>query len=340
MQRNKSKMKKADENGKVTKKAKISMGKCEFYKQHNIEELRDSILLQVQDIEDLVSISKVIKACPYYASRKAAEDAEVVLIPYNTILHKPTREANGIKLKNNIVIIDEAHNLLEAISQMYSSEVTYLQLFHSHKQLKNYKAKYSTRFSAPNLLGINQLIFIINKLLEVLDKRASISENEILTIGNFVLSAEIDNYNMFKLVKFCKDSRIGHKLHGFSVKHPQEANETKQGVKKGIKQFLSSIEAQKKDTNKETSETSEQSKSEFIPTNPLLPAISFLESLTYSYDDGRIMVINSSDKNQRKLQFLLLNPTENFKDIVKDARAVCFVYINHILVYVVLFFFV
>lgn len=76
----------------------------------------------------------------------------------------------GIKLKNNIIIIDEAHNLLEAMAQMYSSETTCSQLYHSHQQLKNYKAKYSTRFSATNLLCINQLIFIIGKLIEILGK--------------------------------------------------------------------------------------------------------------------------------------------------------------------------
>lgn len=95
MQKSKSKVKKADEDGKVTKRSKIATCKCEYYKQQNIEELRDSILLQVQDIEELVSTSKIIKACPYYASRRAAEDAEVVLVPYNTILHKSTRQANG-----------------------------------------------------------------------------------------------------------------------------------------------------------------------------------------------------------------------------------------------------
>lgn len=88
----------------MTKKARISSCKCEFYKQENIEELRDVILLQVQDVEDLVSTSKVIKACPYYASRKAAEDAEVVLVPYNTILHKPTRDANGNLTVRRIIV--------------------------------------------------------------------------------------------------------------------------------------------------------------------------------------------------------------------------------------------
>ncbi|KAK9753886.1 DEAD 2 [Popillia japonica] len=313
MQKSKSKVKKADEDGKVTKRSKIATCKCEYYKQQNIEELRDSILLQnieelrdsillqVQDIEELVSTSKIIKACPYYASRRAAEDAEVVLVPYNTILHKSTRQANGIKLKDNIIIIDEAHNLLEAISQMYSTEVTYSQLYHSHQQLKNYKA---------------------NKLLDVLGKETQKTENDIFNIGNFVLAAEIDNYNMFKLIKFCKDSKIAHKLHGFSVKYPQEANEVKKEIKKGIKNFLNSIECKTNTEQNTTTTVQDEPKSDIIPANPLLSVISFLESLTYSYDDGRIMIVNSSDKNQRKLQFLLLNPTENFKDIVKEARAV------------------
>lgn len=34
----------------------------------------------------------------------------------------------------------------------------------------------------------------------------------IYTVENFVLLAEIDNYNMFKIVKFCKDSKIGHRV--------------------------------------------------------------------------------------------------------------------------------
>lgn len=48
---------------------------------------------------------------------------QVVVVPYNTILHKATREACGIQLKNNIVVIDEAHNLLDAIGNIHSAQV-------------------------------------------------------------------------------------------------------------------------------------------------------------------------------------------------------------------------
>jgi len=49
---------------------------------------------------------------------------QLVVLPYNTLLHKSTRESCGIRLRGNVVIIDEGHNLLETISNIHSVEVT------------------------------------------------------------------------------------------------------------------------------------------------------------------------------------------------------------------------
>jgi len=49
---------------------------------------------------------------------------QLVVLPYNTLLHKSTRESCGIRLQGNVVIIDEGHNLLETISNIHSVEVT------------------------------------------------------------------------------------------------------------------------------------------------------------------------------------------------------------------------
>lgn len=169
-QKNISKPAQVDEDGKIIKKKMKDNSSCMYYKQSAIEELRNEALVQVQDVEDLVKAGKELNACPYYASRKAAEDAEVILVPYNTLLHKATREANGIKLKNNVLIIDEAHNLLESLAQMHSTELCYNQVYHSLSQLKAYKNKFNTRFSAKNLLLINQLIFVVAQLEHFLSK--------------------------------------------------------------------------------------------------------------------------------------------------------------------------
>jgi chromosome transmission fidelity protein 1 len=68
----------------------------------------------------MASMGNRYKTCPYYASRKAMMDADFILVPYHMIFHQPTRELTGINLKGSILLIDEAHNIVEAIQNMYS----------------------------------------------------------------------------------------------------------------------------------------------------------------------------------------------------------------------------
>ena len=82
-----SKKSKVDDNGRAVKKQKCSGG-CQFFNKESIRTLQDQALLEVQDIEQLVAKGKKLNACPYYASRAAISDAQVVVLPYNTLLHK------------------------------------------------------------------------------------------------------------------------------------------------------------------------------------------------------------------------------------------------------------
>ena len=82
-----SKSRKNDDNGRTTKKQKCSSG-CPYFNQEAIRSLQDQTLLEVQDIEQLVTRGRTMKACPYYASRAAISDAQIVVLPYNTLLHK------------------------------------------------------------------------------------------------------------------------------------------------------------------------------------------------------------------------------------------------------------
>lgn len=47
----------------------------------------------------MVQYAEREKGCPYYASRKAIPYLKLVLLPYNLILNKKSREALGIDLK-------------------------------------------------------------------------------------------------------------------------------------------------------------------------------------------------------------------------------------------------
>lgn len=113
-----------------------------------------------------------------------------------------------------------------------------LQLTHSYSQLIQYKAKFELRFSASNLLHLNQLIYVIGKLVTMLGNaridelcnfyckylyalggtpgvshaEASRIDSKIYTLEGFVHEAEIDHLNMFKLLDFFKKSKIGQKV--------------------------------------------------------------------------------------------------------------------------------
>lgn len=209
----------ADQEGRALKK-KRSNCKCPFMQSKHIEQLKESALLKIQDVEELVQTGKKINACPYYAARSAVVDAQVIVVPYNLILHQSTREASGIKLKNNVVIIDEAHNLLEALVDMHSSQITGHQLLHAHNQLTEYRNRYRTKFSAQNLLYINQLLYIVGKLINILGGKPGCSSTEhckdvsskMYTLSDFVIEADIDHLNLYKVLKFCSNSKICQKV--------------------------------------------------------------------------------------------------------------------------------
>lgn len=50
---------------------------CPFYGHEQTQLLRDEILVEVKDMEQLVALGKEARACPYYGSRLAIPAAQV-----------------------------------------------------------------------------------------------------------------------------------------------------------------------------------------------------------------------------------------------------------------------
>lgn len=100
------------------------------------------ILTSIQDVEEIAQKGQQNNTCPYYGSRKSLQNGQLILVPYNSILHKSTRDSLGIDLKGNVLIIDEAHNLLDAIEGMHSSLIIGRNLLHCYSQLSQYQKRY------------------------------------------------------------------------------------------------------------------------------------------------------------------------------------------------------
>ncbi|KAK7097155.1 ATP-dependent DNA helicase DDX11-like [Littorina saxatilis] len=321
------------------KKSKSKPG-CPFRKQELLGEFADRAMLQLCDIEQLVTLGRQTKTCPYYGSRLAVPAAEVVVLPYNTLLHKATREASGVRLGGNIVIVDEAHNLLETINNVHSVEVTGAQLARAFSQLKQYEAKYRSRLKAKNLMYVKQILFVLSCLLRCLggktdvpaDKQnTGITDVRLLTINNFLFEAKFDNLNLFKVVHYCRQSQISKKLNGFVEKYqvPEvvqaEKNVPKLTATSGLSTFLQTIgKGPPSSASKENAAEGGRQNDRTAPVlkSPLMHIEGFLLALTTANDDGRVVISRQTLLSASSIKFLLLNPAVHFADVLQEARAV------------------
>ncbi|XP_040506023.1 Fanconi anemia group J protein homolog isoform X1 [Gallus gallus] len=113
---------------------------CLYY--HGVHKLSEHYALQsahntyqAWDIEDLVSLGKKLRACPYFAARELMVGADIVFCPYNYLLDPQIRESMEINLKGQVVILDEAHNIEDSAREAVSYSVTESQLNAAREEL-------------------------------------------------------------------------------------------------------------------------------------------------------------------------------------------------------------
>ncbi|CAG9783483.1 unnamed protein product [Diatraea saccharalis] len=103
---------------------KVKSKTCYFY--NNVDTKKDDRSVkgnEILDIEDLVTVGKKLKCCPYYLSKELKQDADIIFMPYNYLLDPKSRKANGVDLMNNVVILDEAHNVEKMCEESASLQI-------------------------------------------------------------------------------------------------------------------------------------------------------------------------------------------------------------------------
>ncbi|XP_070309284.1 ATP-dependent DNA helicase DDX11 isoform X3 [Odocoileus virginianus] len=303
---------------------------CPFYSHERLQLLRDEVLAGVKDVEQLVALGEEAQACPYYGGRFAIPAAQLVVLPYQMLLHAPTRQAAGIRLQGQVVVIDEAHNLIDTITSIHSVEVRGSQLCQAHNQLLQYTERYGKRLKAKNLMYIKQLLYLLEKFVAVLGGNIKQNPNmqslsqagtELKTINDFLFQSEIDNINLFKVRRYCEKSKISRKLLGFTERYGAVLLPSVEQPKlSGFQDFLQSLRPGATAAPAAPAEAGEDRSPR--PTSPLMHVEGFLEALTTANQDGRVILSRQGSLSQSSLKFLLLNPAVHFAQVVKECRAV------------------
>ena len=126
--------------------------------------------------------------------------AQVVALPYQMLLHRQARESMNISLKGHVILLDEAHNLVDAISSMYSVTLSAVAVATSESQLAQYHARYQRRLSAVNTVGLKELALVLGALKARLAAKdgaeASPTGSEVMLRDvDFLRQLRLDNVN-------------------------------------------------------------------------------------------------------------------------------------------------
>lgn len=252
-----------------------------------VDEFRDRTIAQIRDIEDLGTLGREMKICPYYASRSAIRQSEVLTLPYPLLLQKSAREALGVSIKNNIVIIDEAHNLMDAIVETHSASLGLSQLDQAVGQVTAYAVRFKNRLKGKNRVYVTQVLRILKSLVACLrDTVAQMKTEEVtVTTAQLMSGNGMDQIKPHKLLQYLHESKLAHKIEGYSEARARE-------------------DAQQPAKHRSV----------------LLSFQNFLTILMNPDDEGRFFV--SRTDQDVTVRYTLLNPREHFRDIVREARSV------------------
>ncbi|KAI3766642.1 hypothetical protein L2E82_16710 [Cichorium intybus] len=310
LQKNKKTLvsKKTEIGGRI-RKTKASSG-CPMLTKHKLQkQFKNQMTDQGPlDIEDLVRLGGSLGTCPYYGSRSMVPSADLVVLPYQSLLSKSSRESLGLSLKNSVVIIDEAHNLADSLISMYDSKITFFQLELVNSSLEGYFQRFQNLLGPGNRRHVQTLRILTQAFIQTLCNKddtnfvnSSIHEELpsgsecSLRINEFVFSLNIDNINLVKLLQYIKDSNMIHKVSGYGDKIVSLQNDS----------------------------TTLQEGSSILSAFRALAGL--LLSLTNYDSDGRIIISRKKPKDCGQqggyLKYVMLTGEKIFHEIVNEAHA-------------------
>lgn len=165
-------------------KKSIRNDSCKFYKNFYYNQ-------QILDIEDTIKLGHSHEFCPYYFSKNKSQECDIVFLPYNLLFNKKIRESLDIDIKDKILIIDEAHNIYDAVIEINSASIRW-------EELRN----------IAKLVDLEESIKLILKSLLNFQK---VNSEKCYTILKFLVEAGLCDINMIEVSENIEKKKLAQK---------------------------------------------------------------------------------------------------------------------------------
>ena len=241
-------------------------------------------------------------------------------------------------------MVDEAHNLPEAVADAHSAVLTGPALTAASSSLDAYMARYKSRLAAGNARHLATLLAVAKALHKAVAAPPPAPASgdaapgeRVLRLNQFLLSSGIDHINLFKLARYCKERCASSLcdllwLSCFCPSHTWLGTCSKVLLKVGGFGDARMAEAAA------AAPTGEEAADPGAPGSPyptsataaLQALLSFVVALTAPEADGRVLMWPAQTQGgasnrphpHGRLKFVLLSPANRFAPVVGAARAV------------------
>jgi chromosome transmission fidelity protein 1 len=205
------------------------------------------------------------------------------------LLQKTAREALGISLKDHIVIVDEAHNLIDTIEGIHSAAVSLDMLQRARQQLFVYLQKFRNKLQGKNRVYVTQVVRVIDSLCASLEENFQALGTQV-NITDLLARKGADQVNIHKLLRYLRQSKLARKVDSYGDHLRQE----------------------------------KRNEGDHTTTPVLMQVENFFEALGNPSSEGCFVRYQSMNEGKRLnwLKYMLLDSTYHFRQIVNDARAV------------------
>ena len=288
------------------------------------EEMKNDI----KDIEDLLKFGEEFNYCPYYVTHLISGQSQFIVSPYNNILNKRIKNNININLRNNIIVFDEAHNIIENILQSSSSDISSKELISLLIGFYLYYNKYKTKLNPANNLSLRQIIVIIKIFLNAMKKLSKSKEKNNINIklSDFTIENKLNTYDFYKLVNFIDQSQISQKIQWLLQKEitnikNDKSNNYSINLNNLLSKELSEFIDQKNIDIKNYSKFIQNYLQIYISTNPISKLSLLLIGILNIDEDGVLLY----DIKSNILKFILINPVRDFNYLLRETKCMIFI---------------
>jgi len=217
---------------------------CSFCDRRRVQRLTKHLQCNSRDLAKTKELGEQLQACPFLASTNLVRSSHIVLVPYPYLVEDDACDAllsaeatnedrsptAGPSFTGDLMIFDEAHNLVDTVRFSASAEVRGSDFFSASTTLSAYATKYDARLLAKHKQKLREWVSFTDRCTAFMKRWEAAADHEakreeggdvlkcVYTLSEFLFEeAKVDNINLYDLLSFVRDANLERKLHAVAT---------------------------------------------------------------------------------------------------------------------------